>query len=665
MEVKEKIDQLRVSLHEHNYNYYILDTPTISDFEFDQMLQSLLVLEKKYPEFYDPNSPTLRVGGGVTKNFKSQIHRFPMYSLSNTYSKEELNLWVERVEKVLGHKNFDFTCELKYDGASINLTYENGAFVSGVTRGDGTQGDDVSLNLKTIPTIPLTLKGDYPAFFEIRGEIVLPIAGFNAMNEERVKLGEEPYMNPRNTASGSLKLQDSALVAKRPLECFLYALAGSDLGIDSQIEALQKAKSWGFKVPDNAIMATSIEEVFDYLDQWDRQRVDLPYEIDGVVIKINQFSQQDELGYTAKAPRWAIAYKFQAESAITKLLSVSYQVGRTGAVTPVANLKPVLLSGTTVKRASLHNEDQIDKLSLRIGDSVYVEKGGEIIPKIVAVDHTNRPAEIFKIKFITHCPECGSELIKEDGEAQHYCRNISGCPPQIIGKIQHFISRKAMDVEGLGSETVTMLYQNTLLNNIADLYELRYQDITTLNRMAEKSAENLINGVIASKEKPFTKVLFGLGIRYVGETIAKKLVKAFGDIDTLMTADFEQLIAVDEIGDRIAESLIDFFSSPENQILIDRLKKHDLNFKSETPLIQGELALNDKKFVISGVFETLSREDLKEKIESNGGGVMSSISKKTDYVVAGQGMGPSKKIKAEQLGIPIISETDFFELLDS
>lgn len=665
MEVKEKIDQLRVSLHEHNYNYYILDTPTISDFEFDQMLQSLLVLEKKYPEFYDPNSPTLRVGGGVTKNFKSQIHRFPMYSLSNTYSKEELNLWVERVEKVLGHKNFDFTCELKYDGASINLTYENGAFVSGVTRGDGTQGDDVSLNLKTIPTIPLTLKGDYPAFFEIRGEIVLPIAGFNAMNEERVKLGEEPYMNPRNTASGSLKLQDSALVAKRPLECFLYALAGSDLGIDSQIEALQKAKSWGFKVPDNAIMATSIEEVFDYLDQWDRQRVDLPYEIDGVVIKINQFSQQDELGYTAKAPRWAIAYKFQAESAITKLLSVSYQVGRTGAVTPVANLKPVLLSGTTVKRASLHNEDQIDKLSLRIGDSVYVEKGGEIIPKIVAVDHTNRPAEIFKIKFITHCPECGSELIKEDGEAQHYCRNISGCPPQIIGKIQHFISRKAMDIEGLGSETVTMLYQNTLLNNIADLYELRYQDITPLDRMAEKSAENLINGVIASKEKPFTKVLFGLGIRYVGETIAKKLVKAFGDIDTLMTADFEQLIAVDEIGDRIAESLIDFFSSPENQILIDRLKKHDLNFKSETPLIQGELALNDKKFVISGVFETLSREDLKEKIESNGGGVMSSISKKTDYVVAGQGMGPSKKIKAEQLGIPIISETDFFELLDS
>lgn len=665
MEVKEKIDQLRVSLHEHNYNYYILDTPTISDFEFDQMLQSLFVLEKKYPEFYDPNSPTLRVGGGVTKNFKSQIHRFPMYSLSNTYSKEELNLWVERVEKVLGHKNFDFTCELKYDGASINLTYENGAFVSGVTRGDGTQGDDVSLNLKTIPTIPLTLKGDYPAFFEIRGEIVLPIAGFNAMNEERVKLGEEPYMNPRNTASGSLKLQDSALVAKRPLECFLYALAGSDLGIDSQIEALQKAKSWGFKVPDNAIMATSIEEVFDYLDQWDRQRVDLPYEIDGVVIKINQFSQQDELGYTAKAPRWAIAYKFQAESAITKLLSVSYQVGRTGAVTPVANLKPVLLSGTTVKRASLHNEDQIDKLSLRIGDSVYVEKGGEIIPKIVAVDHTNRPAEIFKIKFITHCPECGSELIKEDGEAQHYCRNISGCPPQIIGKIQHFISRKAMDIEGLGSETVTMLYQNTLLNNIADLYELRYQDITPLDRMAEKSAENLINGVIASKEKPFTKVLFGLGIRYVGETIAKKLVKAFGDIDTLMTADFEQLIAVDEIGDRIAESLIEFFSSPENQILIDRLKKHGLNFKSETPLIQGELALNDKKFVISGVFETLSREDLKEKIESNGGGVMSSISKKTDYVVAGQGMGPSKKIKAEQLGIPIISETDFFELLDS
>ncbi len=663
MEIKDKIELLRATLHEHNYNYYILDSPSISDFEFDQMLKSLLALEKAYPNYYDPNSPTQRVGGGVTKNFKTLKHRFPMYSLANTYSREDLTQWVRRVEKGLGHDNFDFTCELKYDGASISLTYENGTFLNGVTRGDGAQGDDVSLNLKTIPTIPLKLKGDYPDLFEIRGEIILPISGFNSMNEERIKFGEEPYMNPRNTASGSLKIQDSSIVAKRPLECLVYAIAGSNLGVASQIEALKKARDWGFKVPDNAILANTLEEVFEYLDYWDKNKRNLPYEIDGVVIKINQLIHQNELGYTSKAPRWAIAYKFEAEQAITKLLSVSYQVGRTGAITPVANLEPVLLSGTTVKRASLHNQDQIERLDLRIGDSVYVEKGGEIIPKIIAVDHLTRPLESFKIKFISHCPECNAELHREQGEAQHYCKNQGGCPPQIVGKIQHFISRKAMDIQGLGIETVVLLNENGLLNNIADLYELRLEDVMPLERMAEKSADNLIKGIIASKEKPFSKVLFGLGIRFVGETVAKKLVIAFGDIDSLMTAELNQLIAIDEIGDRIAESLIEFFSSTENLLLIHRLKLNGLKFKLNSPLNTSDLALSGKKFVISGVFETLSRAELKEKIEFNGGLVMSSISKKTDYIIGGNGMGPSKRFKAEKLGIPIINETSFFDLL--
>ena len=663
MEIKDRIEQLRAALHEHNYNYYLLDAPSISDFEFDQMLKSLLALEKAYPSFYDPNSPTQRVGGGVTKNFKTLKHRFPMYSLANTYSREELTQWVGRVEKGLGHNNFDFTCELKYDGASISLTYENGIFVNGVTRGDGTQGDDVSLNLKTIPTIPLKLKGDYPDLFEIRGEIILPISGFNSMNEERVKFGEEPFMNPRNTASGSLKLQDSSIVAKRPLECLLYAIVGSNLGVASQIEALQKARDWGFKVPDKAILANTLKEVFGYLDYWDKNKRNLPYDIDGVVIKINQLIHQNELGYTAKAPRWAIAYKFEAEQAITKLSSVSYQVGRTGAITPVANLEPVLLSGTTVKRASLHNQEQIEKLGLRIGDSVYVEKGGEIIPKIIAVDHLTRPLESFKIKFIGHCPECNTKLYRERGEAQHYCKNQRDCPPQIIGKIQHFISRKAMDIQGLGSETVVLLNENGLLNNIADLYELRLEDVMPLERMAEKSADNLIKSVVASKEKPFSKVLFGLGIRFVGETVAKKLVIAFGDIDSLIAAEFDQFIAVDEIGDRIADSLIEFFSSTENLSLIHRLKLNGLKFQIDSPANTSDLALIGKKFVISGVFETLSRVELKEKIEFNGGLVMSSISKKTDYLIAGEGMGPSKRFKAEKLGIPIINEASFFDLL--
>ena len=663
MEIKEKIKQLREALHEHNYLYYILDAPKITDFEFDQMLKALQDLERQYPEFFDPNSPTQRIGGGVTKNFKTQAHRYPMYSLSNTYSKEELLQWVGRVEKALGDEKFEFTCELKYDGASISLTYEEGKFLRGVTRGDGAQGDDVSLNLRTIPTIPLELKGDYPDFFEIRGEIVLPFEGFKAMNEQRIKLGEEPFMNPRNTASGSLKLQDSKLVAERPLECFLFALAGEDLGVDSQIVGLEKARSWGFKVPETAILAATVEEVFRYLDHWDQNRLDLSYEIDGVVIKINSFDQQHRLGYTAKSPRWAIAYKFQAEQALTQLESVSYQVGRTGAITPVANLSPVLLSGTTVKRASLHNADQIEKLALRIGDFVYVEKGGEIIPKIVGVDQENRPPQSAEIIFITQCPECQSELVKEEGEAQHYCKNQYGCPTQIVGKIQHFISRKALDIDGLGNETVTLLYENHLISNIADLYHLNRNELLPLERMADKSVDNLLQGIEASKNKPFAKVLFGLGIRYVGETVAKKLVKAFSSIDLIREASREELIEVDEIGDRIADSLLDFFKDERNILLIERLRQQGVAFESDEQQGTVNNVLEDQKFVISGVFQTISRENLKEIIESMGGTVVGSISAKTNYLVAGEGMGPSKKNKAEKLGIPIIDESTFFNMI--
>ncbi|MBH45671.1 MAG: DNA ligase (NAD(+)) LigA [Flavobacteriaceae bacterium] len=663
MEIEEKIRTLRESLHEHNYLYYIKDSPEISDYEFDQLLNTLVALEHKYPEYFDPNSPTQRVGGGITKDFKTRSHRYPMYSLSNTYSKEELTDWANRVEKVIGDAEYAFTCELKYDGASISLTYENGKFVRGLTRGDGSLGDDVSTNLRTLPTIPLTLKGDYPPLFEIRGEIILPLDGFQALNEQRIQRGEEPFMNPRNTASGSLKLQDSSLVANRPLECFLYALASEDLGVDTQMESLEKSRKWGFKVPDTAKYAGDLEEVFQYLDYWDKNRVHLPYEIDGVVIKINRFDQQKILGHTAKSPRWAIAYKFQAEKATTKLEAVSYQVGRTGAITPVANLSPLILSGTKVKRASLHNSEQIEKLGLRIGDCVYVEKGGEIIPKIVGVVNENRPEVTHQIKFINHCPECHSVLVKETGEAQHYCKNQYGCPPQIIGKIQHYISRKAMDIDGLGNETVALLYHQGLISNIADLYELKRAALLPLDRLAEKSVDNLIEGVEASKKKPFSKVLFGMGIRYVGETVAKKLVNAFPTIDLLSEASREQLIEVDEIGDRIADSLNEYFVAPSNIDLINRLKKSGVQFHNEISSFSSDI-LKDKKFVISGVFENISREELKEKIEYLGGTVMGAVSAKTNYLVAGKGMGPSKRIKAEKYNIPVIDEASFFELVN-
>ena len=531
--VLEKIQRLREQLNLHNYNYYVLDKPIISDFEFDGLLKELQELEAVHPEFFDPNSPTVRVGGAVTKNFETVPHDYRMYSLDNSYSKEDIEDWEKRVQKLLGTDAIEFTCELKYDGASISITYENGVLARALTRGDGFQGDDVTTNVKTIRSVPLTLKGDFPQKFDIRGEIILPFDGFNKMNRERVDAGEEPYMNPRNTASGSLKLQDSAEVAKRPLDCLLYNITGQNIGIKTQWNALQKARDWGFKVPNEAKLCKTTQEVMEFIDFWSTQRHQLPYETDGVVIKVNNLEQQDELGYTAKSPRWAIAYKYKAEQVSTRLESISYQVGRTGAITPVANLKPVLLAGTTVKRASLHNADQIEKLDIRVGDEVFVEKGGEIIPKIIAVDINKRPLGLEPTAYITHCPECGTHLVRKEGEAQHYCPNQNGCPPQITGRIQHFISRKAMDIEGLGSETVELLYKEGLIKNYADLYELTKEQVVPLERMAEKSAENLINGIEKSKKIPFERVLFALGVRFVGETVAKKLAKEYKAIDAL------------------------------------------------------------------------------------------------------------------------------------
>ncbi|MEP0133810.1 MAG: NAD-dependent DNA ligase LigA [Eudoraea sp.] len=665
MTIKEKIEVLRTELREHNHKYYVLTSPTISDYEFDMKLKELQVLEEQFPEFMDATSPTMRVGGTVTKNFETVVHEHRMYSLDNSYSKEELLDWEKRVLRLLGDSEVNFTCELKYDGASISLTYENGELVKGVTRGDGFQGDDVTANIRTIRSVPLKLQGDFPSKFDIRGEIVLPIDGFAKMNEERINNGEDPYMNPRNTAAGSLKLQDSSLVAERPLECLLYGITGRNLNFSSQFEMLLKASEWGFKVPTAAKLCKSTEEVMEFLEVWDIERHSLPYETDGVVVKVNSLQQQEELGYTAKSPRWALAYKFKSEQAVTILNEISYQVGRTGAITPVANLHPVLLAGTTVKRASLHNADQIAKLDIREGDTVRVEKGGEIIPKIVSVDLSKRPANSRPTLYITNCPECGTELIRKAGEAQHFCPNESGCPPQITGRIQHFISRKALDIEGLGSETVELLYKEGLINNYADLYTLTKEQLMPLERMAEKSAENLINGVAASVNIPFERVLFGLGIRYVGETVAKKLAKAYKNIDALMVATANELEMVDEIGERIAESTVNFFSDEKNRDIINRLKEYGLQFSLTDEQLYGQTEkLKGQTFVVSGVFEKVSRTELKKHIEDNGGKVSSSISSKTSYVVAGANMGPSKKEKADKLGIQIISEDDFLAMIN-
>lgn len=663
MNIEQQITSLRNELREHNYNYYVLDNPTITDFEFDQKLKQLQDLEKAHPEFHDPNSPTLRVGGEITKNFKTIPHTFRMYSLDNSYSKEDLEDWEKRIEKMVDG-NVEFTCELKYDGASISLTYEDGKLVKAVTRGDGFQGDDVTANVKTIRSVPLQLKGDYPPLFDIRGEIVLPFEGFTKMNAERVEAGEEPYRNPRNTASGSLKLQDSAEVAKRPLECLLYSLVGERLPIKTQFESLEKARQWGFKVPTEAKLAKSLDEVLAFVNYWDIHRHELPYETDGVVVKVNNLQQQEELGYTAKSPRWAMAYKFKAEQVSTVLNQITYQVGRTGAITPVANLEAVELAGTIVKRASLHNADQIEKLDVRECDTVFVEKGGEIIPKIIGVDFTQRDPNSQPTQYISECPECSTPLVRTEGEAQHYCPNAEGCPPQIIGRIQHFISRKAMDIEGLGGETVALLVNNGLINNYADLYLLKSEQIIPLERMAQKSAENIVNGIEASKQIPFERVLFGLGIRYVGETVAKKLAKHYKTIDALINASETDLVTVDEIGERIAQSVVSFFASEENLTTIERLKSYGVQLEiSADELANQTDTLNGQVFVVSGVFTKVSRNELKKLIEDNGGKVSSSISSKTNFVVAGDNMGPSKRTKAESLGVAIISEDDFLEMI--
>ncbi|MFD1614266.1 NAD-dependent DNA ligase LigA [Gelatiniphilus marinus] len=661
MNIKQHIQNLRSTLREHNYNYYVLDNPTISDYDFDTKLKELQELEAKHPEFFDANSPTQRVGGAVTKNFETIAHEHRMYSLDNSYSKEDLQDWETRIKKLVDG-DIQYTCELKYDGASISLTYENGLLTKAVTRGDGFQGDNVTANVKTIKSVPLQLKGEYPKKFDIRGEIVLPFDGFNKMNEERIELGEEPYRNPRNTASGSLKLQDSAEVAKRPLECLLYNLSGSNLGIKTQFESLVKARQWGFKVPSAAKLAHSIDEVLEFINYWNVHRHDLPYETDGVVVKVNNLQQQEELGYTAKSPRWAMAYKFKAEQVSTKLNEITYQVGRTGAITPVANLEPVELAGTTVKRASLHNADQIEKLDIRVGDTVFVEKGGEIIPKIIAVDLTKRQPDSFPTQYITHCPECNTKLVRQDGEAQHYCPNYNGCKPQIIGRIQHFISRKAMDIEGLGGETVALLVNEGLIGNYSDLYELTKEQVMPLERMAEKSADNLVAGIKASKQIPFERVLFALGIRFVGETVAKKLAKHYKSIDAVADASEEDLVNVDEIGIKIAQSVTAFFKDEKNISIINKLKEFGVQLEMSAEQLLGQTnILQGQSIVVTGVFESISRNDLKKLIEDNGGRVSSSISSKTSYIVAGDNMGPSKKEKAEKLNIDILSEYDFLQ----
>lgn len=664
MTVKEKIDQLRADLHRHNYNYYVLNAPEISDKEFDDRMRELQELEKEHPEYQDDNSPTMRVGSDLNKNFTQVAHKYPMLSLGNTYSESEVTDFYDRVKKAL-NEDFEICCELKYDGTSISLTYENGKLVRAVTRGDGEKGDDVTDNVKTIRTIPLVLHGSYPESFEIRGEILMPWEVFEELNREKEAREEPLFANPRNAASGTLKLQNSAIVASRKLDAYLYYLLGEELPCDGHYENLQAAAGWGFKTSEHMKKAHSLEEVFEYIRYWDTERKNLPVATDGIVLKVNSMRQQKNLGFTAKSPRWAIAYKFQAERALTRLNKVTYQVGRTGAVTPVANLDPVQLSGTIVKRASLHNADIIKGLDLHIGDMVYVEKGGEIIPKITGVDKDARSMLIGeKVKFITHCPECGSKLIRYEGEAAHYCPNETSCPPQIKGKIEHFISRKAMNIDGLGPETVDMFYRLGLIKNTADLYQLTADDIKNLDRMGEKSAENIIKGIEASKEVPFERVLFALGIRFVGETVAKKIAKSFNDIDELENANLKKLINIDEIGEKIAQSILTYFANPLNRELIERLKSTGLQlYRREEDLSGYTDKLAGQSIVISGVFTHHSRDEYKELIEKNGGKNVGSISAKTSFILAGENMGPAKLEKAHKLGIKLMSEDEFLTLI--
>ena len=661
MNISEKIFSLREKLHDHNYRYYVLDDPLISDYDFDIMMKELNDLEINNPEFNDPNSPTQRVGGEVTKSFNTSIHETPMYSLNNSYSIEDLKDWEKRIKKII-EGPVQYTCELKFDGVSINLLYKNGELVKAVTRGDGVKGDDVTSNIKTIPTVPLRLRGDFSGEFEARGEIVMPIKGFNELNIDRINNEEEPFKNPRNTASGSLKLQDSKEVSKRPLECLLYSVEDSDL-FKNHKEFLENAKNMGFNIYEKYKYSDSIEEIFEFIQYWEKSRSNLPFEIDGVVLKVNDFYQREILGFTSKFPRWAMAYKYKPENTGTILNSISFQVGRTGSITPVANLDPVNLAGTVVKRASLHNADFIEKMDIRVGDYVYVEKGGDIIPKITKVDKSRRKEDSEKFEFPEYCPECGSKLYRIEGEANHYCLNYNGCKPQIIGRIQHFISRKALDIEGLGQETVALLVNANLIRNYSDLYDLKFEQIVGLERMAEKSANNLIMGVLESKKIPFERVLYALGIRYVGETVAKKIAKHFEKIDSIITADFDTLINVDEIGDKIANSIIEFFAQDENLEIVLKLKSLGLQFEIEESDKNISSVLSGKSFVVSGVFKNFSRDELKKNIESNGGRISSSISSKTNYLVAGDNMGPKKKEKAEKLDIKIISENELSNLI--
>ncbi|HQO48257.1 MAG TPA: NAD-dependent DNA ligase LigA [Paludibacteraceae bacterium] len=662
MTKQKEILQLREELNTHNYNYYVLNKPTISDFEFDAKLRQLQTLENAHPEYFDPNSPTQRVGSDLNTAFVQVEHKYPMLSLANTYSAGEVTDFYERVRKAL-NDDFEIVCELKYDGSSISLTYEKGALVRAVTRGDGVYGDDVTANVRTIRSIPLKLHGDYPELFEIRGEIVMPWSVFEKLNYEREKQEESLFANPRNAASGTLKLQNSAEVARRQLDAYLYYLLGDKLPADTHYDNLKKASLWGFKISNSMKKCTSLQEVLDYIAYWDTERKNLPIATDGIVLKLNNLNQQKELGYTAKSPRWAIAYKFQAEKACTRLNSVSYQVGRTGAVTPVANLDPVQLSGTVVKRASLHNADIIAGLELYIGDMVYVEKGGEIIPKITAVDKEARFMLGDKVEFIKKCPECGTTLVRNEDEAAHYCPNEDGCPPQIKGKIEHFASRKAMNIEGLGEETIALLYEKGLLHTIADIYDLKVPDLARLERLGTKSARNIKNAVEASKEVPFARVLFALGIRYVGETVAKKLAGAFRSIDALEAATYDELVEVDEIGERIAQSVLNYFAQPEHRQLIERLKAAGLQFETASENAPVSDKLNGLSIVISGTFVHHSRDEYKALIEQHGGKNISSVSAKANFILAGANMGPAKLEKAQKLGVKIIDENEFLEMI--
>lgn len=670
MDVKKKIEDLTRELHDHNTRYYTDDNPTISDQEFDRLLRELKALEQEYPQFADPNSPTVRVGGSVTKVFESSEHRFPMYSLDNTYSILEIKEWIERVEKRLKSENgslkaLQFCCELKYDGASVSITYENGTLIRAVTRGDGVVGDDITNNIRTISSVPLQLLGAYPKSFDIRGEVILSKSSFERLNRERVSEGLPVFMNPRNTASGTLKIQDSKEVASRKLDCFLYGMVMDTNPYNSQFAMLSSARSMGFYVPNHTALCATADEIAEFIGYWRNHRHELDYEIDGIVIKVDQINLQEQLGYTAKAPRWAIAYKFPAEEVSTRLLSVDFQVGRTGAVTPVANLQAVLLGGTIVKRASLHNADQLEKLDLHFGDTVLVEKGGEIIPKINGVRVELRPSDAQRVSFVTNCPQCNSSLVRVPGEAAYYCPNTNDCPPQIIGRIQHFASRKAMDIEGLGDETVVLLVNENRIRKISDLYRLTYSDLISLDRMADTSVSNLLSGIEKSKDKPFERVLFGLGIRMVGETVAKKLVRSFKTVDKLSQATVDSLAELPDIGEKIAESVVSYFANSEHKLMIEELRSFGIRLESENQQMSGATTseVSGKKVVVSGVFSRFSRDELKSLLESNGAILQGSISSKTDMVVAGENMGPSKLLKATELGVPIVTEDDILRML--